>query len=55
MFCCKQLKKEEGIEEYSDEAKIKRLIKANEEKERQIRDKIKNKDFDKENKVQTFD
>jgi len=49
-----ELKKEKEVEQYSDEAKAKRMIEANKKKEQQIREKLDNEDFEKEDKPKSL-
>jgi len=41
-----KLKKDKKVDQYSEEAKVKRLIEANKKKQQEIEEKIKNKDFE---------
>ena len=48
------IKKEQKVGQYSDEAKAKRMIEANKKKEQQIKEKLANEDFEKEDKPKSL-
>lgn len=49
-----EIKKKGGLDEYSDEAKAKKAIEANRKKEEQLKERIKNEDFEPEEKKQSI-